>query len=177
MLRIQTIQSLVVYCIKLFTRTNLSSWPKYLFDCTSAFSRFDADLKIMSICKLKFNLLSIWAPKILTFEITLMFSLSTVKFSFRYKSEFLLSNEIAWNFWELTIRTNLWYSHFRIPKCLEDYLGSLQNLRRYYHRRNYEQTRYAGQKKSLKIILNKIGPTIEPCGTPDLLLFENYCLC
>ena len=89
--------------MKLFTKRNLSSWPKYLFNRTRAFSSFDADLKIMSICKLKFSLLSIWTPNILTFETTLMFSLSIVIFSFRYKSEFLLSNKITWNLSGLTI--------------------------------------------------------------------------
>ena len=131
MLRIQTIQSLTVYCIKLFTSTNLSSWPKInnLFDRTSAFSWFDADLRIMSICKLKFNLLSIWTPKILTFKTNFMFSLSIVKYSFRYKSEFPLSNETVWNFSGLTIRTNLWHSHFRIPKCFQDYYQVLSSTK------------------------------------------------
>ena len=38
-----------------------------------------------------------------TFETTLMFSLSILIFLFRYKSEFLLPYEIAWNLSGLTI--------------------------------------------------------------------------
>ena len=53
-------------------------------------------------------------------------------------------------------------------KCLQDYLAKLD---KYYHRRNYGQTHYTRiRKKSLKKKLNKIGPTIEPCGTLDVIV-------
>ena len=57
-----------------------------------------------SICKLKLYLpLILLTPNNLTLETTLMFSLSIVIFSFRYKPEFFLSNKIAWNLSGLTI--------------------------------------------------------------------------
>ena len=59
--------------MKPFTSINFSSRPKIFFSRTKALSWFDADLQIMSICKLKFNLLPMWTPNILTCETTLMF--------------------------------------------------------------------------------------------------------
>ena len=52
---------------------------------------------------------------------------------------------------------------------IQDYFWSWQKLTRHYHWRNKEQT-HRKKKKYLKKVLNKIGPTIEPCGTPDVIV-------
>ena len=52
---------------------------------------------------------------------------------------------------------------------IQEYFRSLQNLTRHYHRRNKKQT-HRKKRKYLKKVLNKIGPTIEPCGTPDVIV-------
>ena len=110
-----------------------------------------------SICKLKLYLpLILLTPNNLTLETTLMFSLSIVIFSFRYKPEFFLSNKTAWNLSGLTIillSLNQWHSYFWVPKCLQGFLQSLQNLTRYYRWRNYEQAHYTGKEKIVEEII------------------------
>lgn len=79
----------------MFTSTSLSSEPHYLFNRSRAFSWLDPDLQIMSMCKWECKLL-LWTRNILTFETTLIFSFSIVILLFRYKSEFVLSNCLAY---------------------------------------------------------------------------------
>ena len=135
----------------------------------------------MSICKLKVSLLSIWTPNILTSETTLIFSLSIVIFSFRCKSEFFLSNEIAWNLSGLTVIL------LSLNQFMAQLLSDSKMLTRFFtvlakldkvlsSAKLWTDTLHRKKKKSLKKILNKTGPTIEPCGTPDFVVWK-FCLC
>lgn len=50
--------------MKLSVSTFLSFLPKYLSGIVEAFNWLDADWQVLSMCKLKFNLWSIWAANI-----------------------------------------------------------------------------------------------------------------
>ena len=103
--------------------------------------------------------------------------MSILIFSFRCKSEFLLSNKIAWNLSGLTIML------LSLNQFMAQLLSDSKMLTRFFtvlakldkvlsSAKLWTDTLHRKKKKSLKKILNKIGPTIEPCGTPDFIVWK-----
>ena len=82
-----------------------------------------------------------------------MFSLSILVFLFRYKSEFLFSNEIAWNLSGLAIILFSLNQYMAQPrsdlKCLHFCLPSWEDIK-IYNRQNDELTHHTEKIKIFK---------------------------
>ena len=175
--------------MKLFINIFLSSNPNKCPILQSAFSCPALLLHNLDMCSSKFSLLSTSRPNNVTFSKEIITFLSIVSFSGLF-FWFFLSVIIAWNFYGLTIMelslthcvamfpsfSNTEIMPFSELETQDIVLSSAKLCRS-------ELLIYI--KRSFMNKLKRIGPIIEPCGTPDksnwkilyVLLIWTLCFC
>ena len=173
--------------MKLFIIASFSDFPMYFWSLLRAFNCIAAVEHSIKICSLNFNWSLIFIPSNFIEFVVLISLLSLINFCAAYVS--FLFRIIAWNLSEFTtISFSLNHPTESSPSASKIFIRSA----------NWSQTAvivlssaklcksvfFKHKNKSLRNILNNIGPSIEPCGTPDrifkkslqMLLILTHCL-
>ena len=153
----------------MLTNTFVSLEPKNVFSLTKAFSVFAADLQMLVICSLKFKRWSIVIPNKLTIWIS---PLLICIFSFVWFVLFLPITKAL----NLSRLTNISFlvnhsiahsdSDYRISFSLSKVFAKLRSV--LSSAKLWTVACLMKKKKSWKNA-NKIVPTTEPCGTPEII--------
>ena len=146
---------------------------KQLSSIIKAFGWFENDLQMLLICRLKFNLSSKGIPKSSTDETDLIVWLSIVNGMF-VRLDFFLSRIMAWNLSGLIIISFFVNQSMAILLSDSNVPINLESVSPQAHRvlssaKLCIEAISMKKNKSLMERLNKIGPSIEPCGTPEII--------
>ena len=155
-------QKLKFEYIKLLTKASFSFRPKNNLTRISAFIWFPADLQILLICSLKFSLSSISTPRSFTDQVEAIFSFPIASPIF-VLSDLPLFRRITWNLSGFTIILLLWSQFIAVShsdcKIVTSPLSVFAKLHRVLSSAKLWTNPFGiKKKKSLKMILNKIGP-------------------
>ena len=137
-------------------------------------------LIVVHMCSLKLSLSSVWTPRSCTDEFDLIFSFPISTYTFLLL-DLPLSRRITWNLSGFTIILLLWSQFIAVShsdcKIVTSPLSVFAKLHRVLSSAKLWTDAFGiKKKKSLKKILNKIGPKIEPWGTPDIIVSNSLCL-